>query len=389
VNVRPEPEPRLSAEGRAARGDGQRDRRDAAADSDDGLLGRCGRRREAHREPAAQTGRQFRQSRGDSAWRRPQLPQRPDQEHAGTRRSSTAAPAATSTTRSTAATTTTTPSAASCRPFPLEAVEQFNFQTQALQGRVRPQQRRAVLSVVTKSGNQHVDPAARSSSFFRDKSMNDALTETEKLPQINGTGAAVKVRLTGRTSSAAASAARIAKESGRTSSFGRRADQPGQDAGRQTRRDSSPTVTASSPCPIARRPSPARWTGEPEPEPVPVRALRPRHQFNSRYNAAPNSTFGQLGRQHQQVQLDQSQSQLGDERIEAERVHLPVRRTSATPSPRGRRNPNQSFPNGVTIRAPTSTAPQDDAAAQVPVPRRLPRGTRAAAAVSATISRSA
>src|SRR5258705_10687428 len=72
--------------------------------------------------------------------------------------------------------------------FPLEAVQEFNFQTQRFKAEYG-RSNGGVLSVVTKSGTNLWSGSAF--EFFRDKSMN-ALTETEKLPQINGTGAAVK-----------------------------------------------------------------------------------------------------------------------------------------------------------------------------------------------------
>jgi hypothetical protein len=72
--------------------------------------------------------------------------------------------------------------------FPLEAIEQFNFQTQRFKAEYG-RSNGGVLSVVTKSGTNLFTGSAF--EFFRDKSMN-ALTETEKLPQLNGTGAAVK-----------------------------------------------------------------------------------------------------------------------------------------------------------------------------------------------------
>ena len=72
--------------------------------------------------------------------------------------------------------------------FPLEAIEQFNFQTQRFKAEYG-RSNGGVLSVVTKSGTNNWSGSAFEA--FRDKSMN-ALTETEKLPQINATGAAVK-----------------------------------------------------------------------------------------------------------------------------------------------------------------------------------------------------
>jgi hypothetical protein len=70
--------------------------------------------------------------------------------------------------------------------FPLEAVEQFNFQTQRFKAEYG-RSNGGVLSVVTKSGTNMF--AGSAFEFFRDKSMN-ALTETEKLAA--GTGAPVK-----------------------------------------------------------------------------------------------------------------------------------------------------------------------------------------------------
>ncbi len=70
--------------------------------------------------------------------------------------------------------------------FPLEAIEQFNFQTQRFKAEYG-RSNGGVLSVVTKSGTNLWTGSAF--EFFRDKSMN-ALTETEKLAA--GTGTPVK-----------------------------------------------------------------------------------------------------------------------------------------------------------------------------------------------------
>src|SRR3954471_5538593 len=72
--------------------------------------------------------------------------------------------------------------------FPLEAVQEFNFQTQRFKAEYG-RSNGGVLSVVTKSGTNSA--AGSVFEFFRDKSMN-ALSETEKLTAIEGTGAAVK-----------------------------------------------------------------------------------------------------------------------------------------------------------------------------------------------------
>ena len=72
--------------------------------------------------------------------------------------------------------------------FPLEAVQEFNFLTQRFKAEYG-RSNGGVLSVVTKSGTNFWQGSFF--ELFRDKSMN-SLTQTEKLPQINGTGPAVK-----------------------------------------------------------------------------------------------------------------------------------------------------------------------------------------------------
>ncbi len=72
--------------------------------------------------------------------------------------------------------------------FPLEAVEQFNFQTQRFKAEYG-RSNGGVLSVVTKSGTNLWSGSGF--EFFRDKSMN-ALTESEKLLAINDTTGATK-----------------------------------------------------------------------------------------------------------------------------------------------------------------------------------------------------
>ena len=71
-------------------------------------------------------------------------------------------------------------------------------------------------------------------------------------------------------------------------------------------------------------------------EPVPVDPLRPEHQLAGLRRRLALHTR-QLGRQHEHVQLDQRQPQLGARRQQAERVHLPVRRLRELhPRPRHR-----------------------------------------------------
>ena len=81
------------------------------------------------------------------------------------------------------------------------------------------------------------------------------------------------------------------------------------------------------------------------PEPVPVGPLRQEHELAGVRRQLAIATR-QLGRQHEQVQLDQRQPQLGARRQQAERVHLPVRRLRELHHG-ARNNPQETFPNGV------------------------------------------
>ena len=90
---------------------------------------------------------------------------------------------------------------------------------------------------------------------------------------------------------------------------GVRADATGHVPGRQRRRDSSRRRTASSRRPIARTCS-RQGDGQPQRRAVPVGALRLQQQFTAVRRDAQR-TFGQLGGQHEQVPLDQPESQLG------------------------------------------------------------------------------
>ena len=202
--------------------------------------------------------------------------------------------------------------------FPLEAIEQFNFQTQRFKAEYG-RSNGGVLSVVTKSGTNLWTGSAF--EFFRDKSMN-ALTETEKLPQINGTGAGGQGRLPPEP--VRRQLRRPDREGPGALLLRDRAHEPGQDAGGQ-HPGAVPEQGRRLRRAVPRDPVHRQGDGEPEPEPVPVGALRPRHQLAAVQRRAQQHVR-QLGRQHQQVQLDQPEPQLGAGRIEAERVHLPVRR---------------------------------------------------------------
>ena len=187
--------------------------------------------------------------------------------------------------------------------------------------------------------------------FFRDKSMN-ALTETEKLRGIAGRRRAGQGRLPPEP---------VRRQLRRPDRQGQgalllrhRAHQPGQDAGRSTPRGCSRRKDGIFAVPYRETPFTGKVTANLNAEPVPLGALRPRHQLAAVQRRAEQHVR-QLGRQLEQVQLDQPEPQLGAGRIEAERVHLPVRRLRQHHRRRAARHPNQSFPNGVTTGANGNT----------------------------------
>ena len=216
------------------------------------------------------------------------------------------------------------------QPFPLEAIQQFNFQTQRFKAEYG-RSNGGVLNVVTKSGTNLW--AGSAFEFFRDKSMN-ALTETEKLPQISD------------------GPARPVKGDYRQNQFGGSFGGPiAKDkahffvAIERTQQDTTQVVNTQGLFPdkdgifagaVSREPVHRQGDGEPEPGAVSVGALRPQQQLAAVQRGAQQHVR-QLGRQQEQVQLDQPEPQLGDGRVEAERVHLPVRRLRATTSRRAAR----------------------------------------------------
>jgi len=357
--------------GRAARGNGQRDRRDAA-DPDHGPLrsarsstssGSRASRSTAVSSPISR--RRCRASVSASTATRPRA--------RSTRRSSTAAPAGTSTTRSTAATTTTTTVGGSLQPFPLEAVEQFNFQTQRFKAEYG-RSNGGVLSVVTKSGTNLWSGSGF--EFFRDKSMN-ALTETEILAAPTGS-APVKGDYR-RNQFGGSFGGPIAKDQAHFFF-----------ALERTNLDTTQAVNTQGLFPsqdgvfaVPTRDTP--FTGKVTANMSPNQFLSVRYgraTNSAPYGAAPNSTPNNWGDSTNKYQLDQPEPQLGDERVEAERVHLPVRRLrqhhhlNAAPC-RMRASRTVSPPAlTATRRRRRSSASSSSATTS--------RGTRAAAAGSAT-----
>ena len=185
VNVAPDPGGRFPDEGRPARGDGQRHRR-LAADPDDGVRGRRSRGRKRI-ESLPLNGRQFANLAAT-------VPGVGLSFHSDPTKSTQYAPLVNGGAGRNinylidGGDNNDDTVGGQLQQFPLEAIEQFNFQTQRFKAEYG-RSNGGVLSVVTKSGTNSWSGSAF--EFFRDKSMN-ALTMTERLPAISGSGDAVK-----------------------------------------------------------------------------------------------------------------------------------------------------------------------------------------------------
>ena len=268
------------------------------------------------------------------------------------------------------------------QPFPLEAIEQFNFQTQRFKAEYG-RSNGGVLSVVTKSGTNLWSGSAF--EFFRDKSMN-AQTETEILadrptprrPPVTGKGDYRQNQFGGSFGGP------IVKDQAH---FFVAVERTNQDKTQAVNTQGLfPSKDGVFAVPYRETPFTGKVTANLSAEPVPVGALRPRHQLAAVQRRAQQHVR-QLGRQHEQVQLDQPEPQLGAGRIEAERVHLPVRRLRQHDRV-AQLGAERELPERRDDRRQRQHA-ADHRAAEVSSSATTSRGTRAAAAASATTSRSA
>ena len=183
--------------------------------------------------------------------------------------------------------------------FPLEAIQEFNFVTQRFKAEYG-RSNGGVMNIVTKSGTNRL-PAAASSSCFRDKAMN-ARTETEKIANADKQDYR-------RNQFGGSFGGPIVKDKAH---FFARYERTQQDTTQtvNTKGLLSPLDGMLRRAATARTCSPARSSANLTRRPVPVGALRLQQQHAPvRRGAEPHAR--QLGRQHQQVQLDQPESQLG------------------------------------------------------------------------------
>jgi outer membrane receptor protein involved in Fe transport len=230
--------------------------------------------------------------------------------------------------------------------FPLEAIEQFNFQTQRFKAEYG-RSNGGVLSVVTKSGTNLWTGSAF--EFFRDKSLN-ALTETEKLPQINGTGAATKGDYR-QNQFGGSFGGPIAKDQAH---FFVAVERTNQDKTQRVNTQGLfPDKDGIFAVPYRETPVTGKVTANLNPSQY--MSVRYGHDSNSQpYNAAPNSTYDNWGdstNKYHSINLNHNWVLGGSKLNEfifqyANFANNIASRSSA---------PNQSFPNGLTIGANGNT----------------------------------
>ena len=258
--------------------------------------------------------------------------------------------------------------------FPLEAIQEFNFVT----ARYKAEYGRSnggVMNIVTKSGTNNLQGSFF--KLFRDKSMN-AKTETEKLTDVD-------------------------KQDYRRNQFGGRFGGPiVKDkahffaAVERTQQDTLQSVNTQGlfpeqdgvyPTPVPREPVHGEGHDQPRRRRSTCRCATAATRTRSRTASARASAPDNWGDSDEHVQLDQREPQLGARRLEAERVHLPVRRLRQRHHGANSLDPQQTFPNGVDDRpelnTPQTTTSTSGSSATTS------RGTWPAWAASATTSRPA
>jgi hypothetical protein len=230
--------------------------------------------------------------------------------------------------------------------FPLEAIEQFNFQTQRFKAEYG-RSNGGVLSVVTKSGTNLWSGSAF--EFFRDKSMN-ALTQSEKLPAINGTGPAVKGDYR-QNQFGGSFGGPIAKDQAHFFAAVERTQQDKTQA--VDTQGLFPTQNGIFPVPYREN----LFTGKVTANLSAAQYLSVRYARNNNsqpYNAAPNSTFDNWGdskNKYNSINLNHNWVMSGSKLNEfifqfADFANNIASRSNAA---------NESFPNGLTIGANGNT----------------------------------
>jgi hypothetical protein len=228
--------------------------------------------------------------------------------------------------------------------FPLEAIEQFNFQTQRFKAEYG-RSNGGVLSVVTKSGTNLFTGSAF--EFFRDKSMN-ALTETEILTAGSGTPVKGDYR---QNQFGGSFGGPIAKDQAH---FFFAIDRTNQDKTQAVNTQGLfPSKDGIFAVPYRSTPFTGKVTANMSANQF--LSVRYGHDSNSQpYNAAPNSTFDNWGdstNTYNSINVNHNWVMSGSKLNEiifqyADFANNIASRSSA---------PNESFPNGVTTGANGNT----------------------------------
>ena len=137
-----------------------------------------------------------------------------------------------------------------------------------------------------------------------------------------------------------------------------------------TRQGCSPTRTAFSPCRTARTCSPARRRSNLNS----AQHLSVRYGRNTNsqpYGAAPQQHVRQLGRQHEQVQLDQPQPQHGDQRRSKLNEFIFQYADFAQPHRVAQPRAERDVPRTACTIGANGNTPQTTEQKKLPVPRRL------------------
>ena len=228
--------------------------------------------------------------------------------------------------------------------FPLEAIEQFNFQTQRFKAEYG-RSNGGVLSVVTKSGTNLF--AGSAFEFFRDKSMN-ALTETEILTAGSGTPVKGDYR---QNQFGGSFGGPIAKDQAH---FFFAIERQNLDKTQAVNTQGLfPSKDGIFAVPTRDTPFSGKVTANLSPNQF-LSVRYGRDKNTAPYNAAPNSTFDNWGdstNQYNSINLNHNWVMSGSKLNEfifqfADFGNTITSRSSA---------PNESFPNGVTIGANGNT----------------------------------
>ncbi len=228
--------------------------------------------------------------------------------------------------------------------FPLEAIEQFNFQTQRFKAEYG-RSNGGVLSVVTKSGTNLF--AGSAFEFFRDKSMN-ALTETEIL----AAGSSTPVKGDYRQNQFGGSfGGPILKDQAH---FFVAVERTNQDKTQAVNTQGLfPSQDGIFAVPYRETPFTGKMTANLSPNQF--LSVRYGRDTNSQpYNAAPNSTFDNWGdstNKYNSINLNHNWVLAGSKLNEFIFQYADFGNTIASRS----NKPNESFPNGVTTGANGNT----------------------------------